>query len=120
MAQETHPYALQPGAKLVEGFEIPEYRFQTAPCEGGIRIISLDDSSRPHLAVDKDMTGNILQGPICIPSHIGGKPVVEIGSVAFSELPEITKVIIPAGVRLIRQRAFSDCQKLKSATIYLS
>jgi hypothetical protein len=118
LAPEVHPHVLQHGAKLTEALEIPENRLQVESCEGGVRIVSLDDGLRPHLAVDRDTTWNILQGPICIPSHIGGKPVVQIGAIALSELPEITKVIIPAGVRLVNQRAFYGCPKLKSVTIY--
>lgn len=54
LAPETHPHALQPGARVVEAFEIPENRLQIESCEGGVRIVSLDDGLRPHLAIDGD------------------------------------------------------------------
>lgn len=45
---------------------------------------------------------------------------MQIGAIAFSELPEITEVIIPAGITLISQRAFFECSKLRSAKIYVN
>lgn len=54
LAPEFHPHSLQPGARVVEGFEIPENRIQTEPCNEGVRIVSLDGGFRPHLAIDGD------------------------------------------------------------------
>ncbi len=52
------------------------------------------------------------EGVLSIPSKINGMPVTAIGSMAFRECRNLTKVIIPEGVTSIGRRAFHDCENL--------
>jgi hypothetical protein len=60
--------------------------------------------------------GSVLQ--VQVPATIQGMPVREIGKEAFSRgNDEITSVVIPEGVTIIRERAFASCRKLTSVTL---
>ena len=48
-------------------------------------------------------------GELVIPQRVGGYPVTEIGTFAFSSDSPVTKVIIPEGVRKVRKGAFLRC-----------
>lgn len=56
-------------------------------------------------------------GAVTVPSKIGGKPVVEIGSQAFRQCSGITSLVIPNGVSKIGSEAFSFCAGLTSVTL---
>ena len=56
------------------------------------------------------------EGKVVIPAAIGGLPVRKINEAAFTVCQNITSVQIPATVREIGARAFSDCWKLESIT----
>ena len=48
-------------------------------------------------------------GKLYIPSEINGKPVIGISDYAFSGCTRSTVITIPAGVRVIREKAFEYC-----------
>ena len=48
-----------------------------------------------------------VKGELVIPSSIGGKPVVSIDNEAFRGCKDLTKIIIPASISSIGDRAFS-------------
>ncbi len=52
-----------------------------------------------------------LNGELELPSEIGGLPVWEIGQDAFRGT-KLTGVTIPEGIRVIRKRAFEECNDL--------
>ena len=56
-------------------------------------------------------------GDITIPSTLGGYPTVAIGSTAFYNNDNVTSVIIPNGVTLIKFYAFGYCSALTSVTL---
>lgn len=49
-------------------------------------------------------------GNLYIPSEINGKPVIGISDYAFSGCTRSTVITIPAGVRVIREKAFEYCE----------
>ena len=55
-------------------------------------------------------------GKVKIPAYIGGLPVRRINDAAFIACQQITDVEIPATVREIGARAFSDCWNLSNIT----
>ena len=55
-------------------------------------------------------------GKVTIPAYIGGLPVRRINDAAFIVCQNITDVEIPATVREIGARAFSDCWNLTNVT----
>ena len=56
------------------------------------------------------------EGDVEIPAHIGGLPVRKINEAAFILCQKIGRVKIPATVREIGARAFSDCWNLSNIT----
>lgn len=56
------------------------------------------------------------EGKVVIPGEIGGLPVRKINDAAFIVCQKITEVEIPATVREIGARAFSDCWNLTNIT----
>ena len=52
-----------------------------------------------------------------IPAELGGKPVTEIGLLAFAGCSNLTKVTIPEGVTSIGKWAFLHCSSLTEVTI---
>ena len=52
-----------------------------------------------------------------IPETLLGETVVEISSHAFEQIDDITSVVIPQTVQLIRNNAFDNCVNLKTVTI---
>ena len=52
-----------------------------------------------------------------IPESYNGKPVKEIGEMAFSDCASRTSITIPDGVKSIGRSAFSGCSSLTSITI---
>ncbi|MDR1906360.1 MAG: leucine-rich repeat domain-containing protein [Clostridiales bacterium] len=59
----------------------------------------------------------ILSGEAIIPSEYNGKPVIRIGESAFEGRNDLTKVIIPAGVKEIGRYAFGQCGSLKEVVL---
>ena len=70
--------------------------------------------SRPALA----NTG--YEGAVVIPAYIGGLPVRKINDGAFVACQKIGSVKIPATVREIGARAFSECWNLSNITFAAS
>ena len=66
---------------------------------------------RTYTAVDATYSGSLT-----IPAYIDGLPVRKINEAAFILCTKLKKVQIPATVREIGPRAFSDCWQLKSIT----
>ena len=62
------------------------------------------------------INGN-LQGDVEIPSSLGGCPVTEISSNAFSGQTQITSISIPESVEEIQNSAFEGCVALKSVSL---
>lgn len=56
-------------------------------------------------------------GAVVIPAEIEGKPVTEIGDLAFDFCAGVTSVTIPEGVTKIGSQAFFNCSTLASVTI---
>lgn len=54
---------------------------------------------------------------LVLPDTIDGKPVRELGSLFLYECEEITSVVIPASVEVIRESAFYYCDELLSITV---
>ena len=75
-----------------------------------------------EVGLTEDGTGIIIkkyngkETKVRIPATIQGKPIREIGFVSFAS-SVITSVVIPPGVTIIGDEAFSACQKLASVTI---
>ena len=73
-------------------------------------VLGLCYPSRPALS------NTSYEGEVVIPATIDGLPVRKINDAAFIVCQKITSVQIPATVREIGARAFSDCWKLESIT----
>lgn len=56
-------------------------------------------------------------GIIKVPEKLGGKPVTRIEGFAFTGVPGITEVILPAGLQEIGQMSFACNSELKSVMI---
>ncbi len=54
---------------------------------------------------------------INIPEAIDGKPVLSIGEFAFSNNSNVTKIVIPSGIKNIGKYAFSYCTSLATVEI---
>ena len=57
-------------------------------------------------------------GNLYIPSEINGKPVIGISDYAFSGCTRSTVITIPAGVRVIREKAFENCTGITNVYCY--
>ena len=62
------------------------------------------------------MAAGSISGDLVIPPYVDGKPVTEILRNGFSNLPDLTSVIIPDSIRRIDGFAFHECEKLASVT----
>ena len=62
------------------------------------------------------LSNTTYDGKVVIPSKIGGLPVRKINDAAFIACQKIRSVTIPATVREIGARAFSDCWNLTNIT----
>ena len=83
---------------------------QTANAENGFEYTVTGDE-----ATITGYTGSAES--LVIPSELGGKPVTEIGAMAFSYCSSLTKATIPEGVTSIGEYAFSYCSSLTEVTI---
>ena len=83
---------------------------QTANAENGFEYTVTGDD-----ATITGYTGSAES--LVIPSELGGKPVTEIGAMAFSYCSSLTKATIPEGVTSIGEYAFSYCSSLTEVTI---
>ena len=54
---------------------------------------------------------------VTVPGTLGGYPVRRIGSDAFSELPLLTRVILPEGIKVIEENAFINCPSLTTISL---
>ena len=77
----------------------------------------LDISSTGYRLSSVKGIGSCTDTEICIPAEYDGEPVVYIDDRAFYECEGITSVVMPAGIKIIRQYAFAECMNLKSVTI---
>lgn len=57
-------------------------------------------------------------GKLYIPSEINGKPVIGISDYAFSGCASSEDITIPAGVRVIREKAFENCTGIMNVYCY--
>ena len=57
-------------------------------------------------------------GKLDIPSEINGKPVIGISDYAFSGCASSEDITIPAGVRVIREKAFKNCTGIMNVYCY--
>ena len=57
---------------------------------------------------------------LVVPGQIGGLPVREIGSFAFSSRKDIVRAVLPQELRTLRAFAFSNCVNLRTLTLYNS
>ena len=60
---------------------------------------------------------DLANGPAVIPSEIDGKPVTEIGTLAFAGCSGLTSVTIPPSVTMIGNEVFLECTGLTSIAI---
>ena len=72
------------------------------------------NKSQPHNAIS-DVS--LLTPSLVIPSTIDGHHIEEIGYAAFWRLSILEEVFISDSIKIIRERAFSDCYNLKSVVI---
>ena len=82
-----------------------------AEASRGLSIAEYDD----HCVVTG--IGSCTDTAIIIPDTYNGKPVTEIGVLAFLGHSELTRVVIPAGVTTIGASAFKECRGLISVEI---
>lgn len=69
-------------------------------------------------SVTIEQVGKILDKSIVeLPSQIGGKPVVAIGSGCFGEQNLVEEIILPNTIKEIRDHGFSGCRCLNKITI---
>lgn len=95
--------------------------------EGVCTVCGLDVgyvSNEADYETTEDENGNITitkyngtDSLVAIPSAIGGKPVVAIGTDAFRANMDITSVIVPVGVTSVAIRAFYSAQNLASISL---
>ena len=83
---------------------------QTANAENGFAYTVTGDE-----ATITGYTGSAKN--LVIPSELGGKPVTEIGRLAFAHCDSLTEVTIPEGVTSIGDSAFRNCSSLTKVTI---
>ena len=69
-----------------------------------------------HYPARPALVNTAYEGKVTIPAYIGGLPVRRINDAAFIACQKITDVEIPATVREIGARAFSDCWNLTNVT----
>jgi len=91
-------------SQVVDGIE-----WQYRECEGGVEI---GTGNWYEPAISQTITGSI-----SLPSVLGGKPLVAIGSYAFCDCSGLTSVTIPSSVTSIGDGAFEWCSVLTSMTI---
>lgn len=60
---------------------------------------------------------DLATGEITVPSEIEGLPVTWICDIAFSECKNITKIVIPEGVKWIGENTFYNCNSLNEIII---
>lgn len=82
-----------------------------AQIESNFRVAFTDDGSG---VIVRRYSGTELQ--VTIPAMIQYMPVKEIGQEAFRS-SNITSIVIPEGVTVIRENAFADCPALSSVTL---
>ena len=58
-----------------------------------------------------------ISGTLTIPEKIEDKPVAAIDYGAFDNQTELTGVVFPAGLKVIRERAFYGCKKLNNISL---
>ena len=93
-----------PFAACTNNSAVPSHEYLVvANTDGGLKITGFNPQTLPE--------------DVVIPEKIGGKAVVEIGRLAFSECETITSVYIPDSVKEIGKNAFYHCKKLKKVTL---
>ena len=93
-----------PLAACTNNSAVPSHEYLVlASADGGLKITGFNPQTLPE--------------DVVIPEKIGGKAVVEIGRLAFSECETITSVYIPDSVKEIGKNAFYCCKKLKKVTL---
>ena len=84
-----------------------------APWSEGVEY-TLDFSGEYYIV---SRVGTCTDKTVYIRKTYEGKPVKEIGEMAFDSCTTVEKVIIPSGIEKIGARAFSACSSLKSVSI---
>lgn len=79
------------------------------PVEGG--SLMFEKSSGTVVGCESGVTGAV------IPSEIEGTAVLRIGNGAFAGCEQLTRVVIPDGVRTVAHRVFQDCTGLTQVDI---
>lgn len=64
-----------------------------------------------------DRYTHYIKGDVVIPPYINGKPVTEIGDLAFWGCRRITSVSVPDSVKQIGRGAFHRCEKMQSVNV---
>ena len=117
-------------AALAASYTIPPYEYHTGTTSG-TPALNYTKVCEPGRSGEANATYVVLghcypahpalsntgyAGKVVIPAKIGGLPVRKINDAAFVACQKITSVQIPATVREIGARAFSDCWLLESIT----
>ena len=92
-------------AKSVEGIEIQFTYINANECK-------VSDGSSNYSAISRSSNGILT-----IPSEVNGHKVTEIGDYSFQSCQNLTKVIIPEGVKSIGNHAFQYCYSMQSVVI---
>ena len=93
-----------PFAACANNSAVPSHEYLVlASTDGGLKITGFNPQTLPE--------------DVVIPEKIGGKAVVEIGRLAFSECETITSAYISDSVKEIGKNAFYRCKKLKKVTL---
>ena len=81
----------------------------------------ISDDTYTYLIIDGEVIiTNVnpeLEGPVEIPSTLGGYPVTGINSYSFKDCINVTSIVIPDTITHIGIKAFAGCSKLTNITI---
>ena len=93
----------------------PSYSLHTSAAEkltSGYYTYIISSGKAKIVSVDNSLSGDVI-----VPTALDGYTVNEIGASAFSDLYNISSVVLPDTVGIIGEYAFSDCQSLNSIVL---